>query len=89
MMEYSLGKWLERIDAKLNVLLEVNGIDSETLSFTEPTDQTKQTQEQLEEPEEQIDLHEPEAATQGEMKAKTDQLQKAMNKQGSKTRWQG
>lgn len=89
MMEYSLGKWLERIDAKLNVLLEVNGIDSETLGPLEPVDQTQQTQEQPEEPEEPIDTSEPQAQTPEELQAKVDSIKKSMNKQGSKTRWQG
>lgn len=85
-MEYTLGKWLEKVDAKLNVLLEVNGIDPETLNQLEPVDQTP---EQPEEPEEPVDTSEPRADTKEEMQTKTDQIQKSMNKQGSKTRWQG
>ena len=82
-MDYTLGKWLESIDAKLNAVLLHNGVDPNTL---EPLDQTPG---EPQEPEEEIDIKEPEARTPEELQGKADAIKKAMNKQKSGTRWQG
>lgn len=90
-MEYELGKWLERVEAKLNAVLQLNGLDPNTLQELEPLPKTsKETvepqapesqvaQEQVE-AQEELDLHEEEVHSKQELESKADSLKKAMSK---------
>lgn len=87
-MDYTLGKWLEKVERKLNAVLELHGIDPETLTPLEPADQTPQApeetpqepQETPQEPQEVIDTEEPKTASKEEMHAKAEAINKSMKK---------
>ena len=90
-MDYTTGKWFERLEAKLNAVLQLNGIDPNTLEPLEPIDQTTQTPEETppetdetpettEETGEAIDTSEPQAGTKEELNAKAEAIKKSMSK---------